>query len=197
MPGCGWSAVGWSVGGARRQVLGARQVWHAVGRRRRIGGGGLDGAVRRRPWRRAQSWGSPGRPAPRQVQPQARRRVQPRAPDGGRRRRCRTAGAGMARHRGSGHRGCSDGHHGFGVRRVGERRRRAEDQRRNDSQRRRHHGQRRRLAIDPHRCPLPITASSRCYWVLQPGWQNCYIWGCCDEAVNKIFDVPEHVSLGV
>jgi hypothetical protein len=26
---------------------------------------------------------------------------------------------------------------------------------------------------------------SAAYWVLQPGWQNCYIWGCCDEAVNK------------
>ena len=44
---------------------------------------------------------------------------------------------------------------------------------------------------------LPVTALSRCYWVLQPGSQNCYISGCCDEAENKNSAFREHVSLGV
>ena len=49
--GAGLARVGWSVRGARWQVLGARQVRHAVGRRCGIGGSGLDGAVRRGPYR--------------------------------------------------------------------------------------------------------------------------------------------------
>ena len=32
--------------------------------------------------------------------------------------------------------------------------------------------------------PLPVTAWRRCYWVLQPGWRNCYTCGRCDEVVN-------------
>ena len=59
-----------------------------------------------------------------------RRRVQERERDG----RCR-GGRGNGRHRVSGHRGCSDRHHGFGLRRVGERGRRTQGQRRDDSQR--------------------------------------------------------------
>ena len=33
--------------------------------------------------------------------------------------------------------------------------------------------------------PFPLPRLSRCYWVLQSGWQNCYTCGCCDEAVNQ------------
>jgi hypothetical protein len=32
---------------------------------------------------------------------------------------------------------------------------------------------------------LPVTALSRCYWVLQLRSQNCYISGCCGEAENQ------------
>jgi hypothetical protein len=32
---------------------------------------------------------------------------------------------------------------------------------------------------------LPVTALSRCYWVLPLRSQNCYISGCCGEAENQ------------